>query len=91
MKNILGICAGISLLAAISCKKNLNEFLDKAPGVDVTENSIFSSRVNAESYVSTLYQFGMASIFLSRDQTLINNPITPSSSAISQRLMSQKR
>ncbi len=46
MKNILGICAGISLLAAISCKKNLDEFLDKAPGVDVTENSIFSSRVN---------------------------------------------
>lgn len=73
MKNILIIWASISLLAAVSCKKN---FLDKAPGVDVTENTIFSSRINAESYVSTLYQFGMVSIFLSRDATLLSNPVT---------------
>ncbi|HVG13551.1 MAG TPA: RagB/SusD family nutrient uptake outer membrane protein [Chitinophagaceae bacterium] len=76
MKYIVGLCAGICLITILSCKKNFTDFLDQAPGVDVTENSVFSSVVNTERYVSSLYQMGMASIFLLRDAPLFANPIT---------------
>ncbi|MEJ7769777.1 MAG: RagB/SusD family nutrient uptake outer membrane protein [Chitinophagaceae bacterium] len=58
----------------VSCNKSLNEFLDKAPGVDVTENEIFTSRANAESYVSTMYLFGTPSIWGMRDAALLSSP-----------------
>ncbi|MBC7827621.1 MAG: RagB/SusD family nutrient uptake outer membrane protein, partial [Chitinophagaceae bacterium] len=72
-------CAGL-LFSALSCKKGFDEFLDKAPGVDVTENTIFSSRVNAETLVSTMYQFGMPSIFPNREAAVIVSNTGTSSS-----------
>ena len=80
MKNYISICAAaIYLSLTFSCKKPLKDFLEKAPGVDVTENLVFSNRVNAEAYVSTMYQFGMVSIFSSRDGAITSNPATGSS------------
>ena len=67
------------LFVTASCKK-IDNFLDKAPGVDVTEDIVFSKRLNAEAYVSTLYQYGMVSIFPNRDAAVISNPATGSSS-----------
>ncbi len=58
-KNILLLFAFTGLLA-LSCKK-VTDYLDKPPGVDIDENVIFSSRVEVERYVATLYQFGLPS------------------------------
>lgn len=60
--NVVKALAFSLLLIAASCRKPLSEFLDKAPGVDVTEDIVFSKRANVEAYVSTLYQYGMVSI-----------------------------
>jgi len=54
------VCLGTTILS--SCKK-VETFLDKPPGVDIDENVVFSAKVETEKYVSTLYQFGMTSIF----------------------------
>ena len=49
-------------LFLFSCKK-VENFLDKAPGVDIDENTVFSTRQNAEQFVATLYQYGMPSVY----------------------------
>lgn len=49
-------------LSLFSCKK-IENFLEKAPGVDIDENTVFSSKQNAEQYVATLYQYGITSIY----------------------------
>ena len=75
---------GILCLAGFSCDKSLNEFLDKAPGVDVTENTIFSSKVQLETFIAGTYRIGLHSIFTYNDANLIptsrtyciNAPIT---------------
>ncbi|HTL07630.1 MAG TPA: RagB/SusD family nutrient uptake outer membrane protein [Chitinophagaceae bacterium] len=54
-----------ALLCTASCKKS---YLDKAPGVDITENTVFSSRVNLESFMATIYKYGMHSLFRYADQ-----------------------
>jgi len=59
---------------AVSCKKTFNDFLNKAPGVDVNEDIIFSSRVNVEAEISTMYYFGMVSIFSQRDGNINSSP-----------------
>lgn len=48
-----------------SCKK---KFLDKAPGVDLTEDNIFTTKANMESFMATVYRYGMNSIFRYRQQ-----------------------
>jgi starch-binding outer membrane protein, SusD/RagB family len=53
------------LLLNVSCKKS---FLDKAPGVDVTENTVFSSRANLESFMATIYKYAMHSVFRYGDE-----------------------
>lgn len=66
MKNIkifFLLFAGMLLVA--SCKKS---YLDKAPGVDVTESTVFSSRANLESFMATIYKYGMHSLFRYGDQ-----------------------
>ncbi len=80
-KAILG---GVLCLAVSACDKPLTEFLDKAPGVDVNENTIFSSRVQLETFITGTYRIGMHSIFSYNDAALIptsrtfciNAPIT---------------
>lgn len=59
MKKILFICVAFSFIAlSYSCS---DDFLDKAPGVDVTEDTIFSKRVEVETYVAGLYREGLHS------------------------------
>lgn len=59
-KNSLLLFGSLSILFFFSCKK-VTEFLDKPPGVDINEDVIFSSRVEVEKYVATMYQYGMPS------------------------------
>lgn len=62
---ILGLCSILS----ISCEK---KFLDKAPGVDVTENTMFSSQTELEMYVASLYRHGIHHGFPTEDRSLTN-------------------
>ena len=54
-----------SLLVLISCNKN---FLDKAPGVDLTEESVFKTRVALDQFIATTYRYAMHSVFRYRNQ-----------------------
>lgn len=85
MKTIIrAIFCGILCLTASSCEKSITEFLDKAPGVDVTENTVFSSKAQLETFITGTYRIGIHSIFSYNDAALIptsrtyciNAPIT---------------
>ena len=72
MRSIIrAIVCGVLFLAVSSCDKNLSEFLDKAPGVDVTESTIFSSKVQLETFIAGTYRIGIHSIFTYNDANLI--------------------
>jgi hypothetical protein len=69
MKNIfpaiisssIAICIWMTILFTSSCEDAMGDFLDKAPGVDVTEDTIFSSRAQLETFVASMYQYGIHS------------------------------
>lgn len=64
MKTINRILLSVVLMmATLSCDKGIDEFLDKAPGVDITEDVIFSSPVQLETFVTGTYRIGLHSIF----------------------------
>lgn len=65
MKNIiiLFVCVLTSALLFQSCEKMMGDYLDKAPGVDVTEDTIFSSKVQVETFITGTYRYGIHSIF----------------------------
>lgn len=57
MKYIYRIFLAVSILGAwVSC-----DYLDKGPGVDVTEDDIFSSVTNVETFLASIYQKGIHS------------------------------
>ena len=77
MKKMITIGFIMSMMILPSCKKSINEFLEKAPGVDVNEDAVFSSKVNVDAFVSTLYEYGMFSILPARqNNNIISNPTT---------------
>ena len=59
-KNLIIVYSCLSIALLFSCKK-VSNYLDKPPGVDIDENTIFSSKVQLEQYVATMYQFGLPS------------------------------
>lgn len=62
MKKIIIIFICIAALVKFSsCEKMMGDFLDKAPGVDVTEDTIFSSKVQVETFVAATYRYGIHS------------------------------
>lgn len=44
-----------------SCEKMFGDFLEKAPGVDLTEDDLFSSREQLEFYIAACYAQGLLS------------------------------
>jgi starch-binding outer membrane protein, SusD/RagB family len=69
MKNIsILFIISISFTLFSSCEKMMGDFLDKAPGVDVTEDTIFSSRVQVETFIAGTYRYGLHAI-LPRSET----------------------
>ena len=59
MRNIILILFAILCFSAFpSCEK---QFLDKAPGVDVSEDTIFSSKSQVETFIAGTYGCGMFS------------------------------
>jgi hypothetical protein len=55
------IAFGILFLYLTSCEDMMGDFLEKPPGVDVTEDTIFSSQINAERFLMGIYREGMYS------------------------------
>lgn len=56
---ILAFSFAILCFAIVSCEKMMGDYLEKAPGVDVDEDVIFSSQNNAESFLMGIYKDGM--------------------------------
>ncbi len=56
---IISLIAAVSVLA--SCEKMFGGYLDKAPGVDITEDDIFSSRTKVETLLASIYDYGVHS------------------------------
>lgn len=62
MKNtIIAIVTSFILLTVASCEDMMGDFLEKVPGVDVTEDTIFSSRAQVEMFLASIYQYGIHS------------------------------
>jgi hypothetical protein len=82
MKNIsiIIICI-LSYILLPSCEKMMGDFLDKAPGVDVTEDTIFSSRVQVETFVMATYRYGIHSILPRNEITYTGSLYSTNSSA----------
>lgn len=55
----LTIIFSIIGLLTTSCEDMMGNFLDKPPGVDVTEDTIFSTQINVESFLTGIYRNGM--------------------------------
>lgn len=62
MKNMVYALIAITLMIITSsCEKMMGDFLDKAPGIDVTEDTIFSSLTEAETFLASVYEYGIHS------------------------------
>lgn len=68
MKKIIYIIVSLVLFISFaSCERMMGDFLDKAPGVDVTEDTIFSSQTQVETAVTAMYRYGVHSILPRRE------------------------
>lgn len=67
MKNILKTILAIFIIIFIVSSCEVDDFLEKAPGVDVTEDTIFSSQVQVETFVAGLYRQGLHSMLALND------------------------
>ena len=54
MKKIFYLMLLTLLISIWSCEDS--SFLEKAPGIDVTEDTIFSSAAQTELFLNTIYQ-----------------------------------
>lgn len=84
MKKIYYLITLVFCLISSSCDKS---FLDKAPGVDLTEDNAFLNKASLEIFMATVYKYSMHSNFRYRTQgdlpfSQVNNTdcIHPSSS-----------
>jgi len=59
MKNlfIIFICSILYVLTT-SCEEMFGDFLEKAPGVDITQDTLFSSKTYVEKYIAATYYYG---------------------------------
>jgi starch-binding outer membrane protein, SusD/RagB family len=63
----------MSCLMNMSCKKDIEGFLDKAPGVDLDESVIFSSKAQLETFIATTYRIGIHTILTTEGLTAARN------------------
>lgn len=53
----------LAIISMVSCSKDIDEFLDKPPGTDVTEDTVFSTKKNIESFLFGTYAYGIHSYY----------------------------
>ena len=63
MKKLVAIIISCIALAigSSSCEDMMGSYLDKAPGIDVTEDTVFSSTAHAERFLATVYRYAVHS------------------------------
>jgi starch-binding outer membrane protein, SusD/RagB family len=72
---ILLIFSGIAFIILPSCEDMFGDYLDKPPGVDVTQDTIFSSMTQVETAIAAMYRKGMHSIFPVNESTHTGGPL----------------
>lgn len=70
---LFNICAALLILSA--CER---DFLDKAPGVDLTEDNAFENQANLERFIATIYQYAMHGNFRYRNQNNFSTTVAVS-------------
>ena len=60
MKKIYILVVAFCCLITSSCN---DTYLDKAPGVDLTEDNAFLNKANLEIFMSAIYKYSVHSIF----------------------------
>lgn len=65
MKKIYILAVTFCCLIISSCNE---DFLEKAPGVDLTENDVFLNKANLEVFMATVYRYSVHSIFRYNNQ-----------------------
>lgn len=55
------LITGLIYLTSTSCEEMFGDFLEKAPGVDVTEDTIFSSKAQVMLFLASCYEQGLHS------------------------------
>lgn len=82
MKNIILSLLGLALVIVInSCEEMMGDFLEKAPGVDVTEDTIFSNRTQVETFITAMYRQGIHSTLPRRENNYTGSRYGPISAA----------
>lgn len=75
MKNYIQItCLLILTIFCISCTEIFDDFLEKAPGVDITEDVLFSSVVQLDTYIAATYRLGIHSPYPIDEGVFESNP-----------------
>lgn len=87
MKKVFIIAVGIFICANMifcSCEDFFGNFLEKPPGVDVTEDTIFSSQKEIETFLFGTYKMGLHSYYpySDKDGSVNPNPTTFSTAAM---------
>lgn len=59
VKLLIGVSYVIYYLSFTSCEDMMGGFLEKPPGVDVTEDTIFATQNNVETFIMGIYKDGM--------------------------------
>lgn len=59
VKLLFGVSYMIFYLSFTSCEDMMGNFLEKPPGVDVTEDTIFATQNNVETFLMGIYKDGM--------------------------------
>jgi hypothetical protein len=72
------IALSLLLFAAVSCKRDITQFLETPPGVSLDEDKIFGSQQEIELYISTGYGLSIPSFMPYRDALFRSNAISPS-------------
>lgn len=71
---VLALC-----LCATACDK---QFLDKAPGVDLTEDNVFLNKASLETFMATVYQYAMHANFRYRIQNNLSTTVVVSATDV---------
>lgn len=76
MKNLvfrtIFFCTFVGIIVLSHSCERFENFLDKPPGVDVNEDTIFSNQTQVETFITTLYREGLHSTLAINDGTSPN-------------------
>jgi hypothetical protein len=61
LQKIFALFFILTILSFTSCEDMMGDYLEKPPGGDVTEDTIFSSKVELDIFMASIYQMGIHS------------------------------